>query len=114
MSKDAKLYLIHILESLEKINEYTKHGKPCFLKNIMAQDAVYRNFEIIGEATKRLPENIKALDNSIPWKHMAKFRDFIIHQYDGVDPTKVWKTIKENLPGLDHSIQNLLNQLEQT
>lgn len=56
---DDRLYLIHILESIERIEDYTREGRETFMDSPMAQDAVVRNFEIIGEAVKQIPEFLK-------------------------------------------------------
>lgn len=78
MKKDPRVYLAHILECAEKIGRYTKGGERKFLKDTMTQDAVIRNFEIIGEATKRVPEPYRRRHPEIPWRLMAGFRDVLI------------------------------------
>lgn len=64
------------------------------------QDAVVRNFEVIGEATKRLPSEFTALYPQIPWRKMAGFRDILSHAYDRVDMSEIWNTIEEHVPQL--------------
>ena len=110
--KNVHLYLSHIVECIKRIQLYTKKGKREFLKNIQIQDAVYRNFEIIGEASKRIPITIKQKASKTPWKDIAGFRDILIHQYDGVDPNEVWVAIKEHLPALKLAIQKLLKDVK--
>jgi uncharacterized protein with HEPN domain len=61
---------------------------------------VIRNFEIIGEATKKVSDVYKQLHFEIPWKEMSGMRDKLIHDYIGVDKAVIWKTIKEDLPHL--------------
>lgn len=80
-----------------------------FEKNEMVQDAVIRNIEIIGEATKRVSENIKTTYYEIPWKDMAGMRDKLIHDYMGVDVEVVWKTIEVDIPNL----YDLLNKISE-
>jgi uncharacterized protein with HEPN domain len=96
--KQIDLYLDHILECIERIELYTQKGEQAFLNDIQIQDAVYRNFEIMGEASKRVPDTLKIEYPQIPWKDIAGFRDVLIHQYDGVDPVEVWVAIAEHLP----------------
>lgn len=107
--KNTKLYFAHILECIKRIELYTKKGKREFLKNIQVQDSVYRNFEIIGEASKRIPATTKSKAPGVPWKNIAGFRDILIHQYDGIDPSEVWDTIKEHLPKLKKAIKKLMS-----
>jgi uncharacterized protein with HEPN domain len=63
---DDRLYLIHILESIERIEDYTREGRETFMDSPMAQDAVIRNFEIIGEAVKQIPEFLKKKCPDVP------------------------------------------------
>ncbi len=67
--KDPRLYLEHILEAITRIETYTREGRAAFMQSTLIQDAVVRNFEIIGEATKRLR---KSYANNIPLCHGAK------------------------------------------
>ncbi len=99
--KDDSLYIDHILRSINNILEYTNGiNKKDFLKNNLVQDAVIRNFEIIGEATKKVSDVYKQTHIEIPWKEMSGMRNKLIHDYIGVDIAVVWKTIKEDLPPL--------------
>lgn len=74
MKKDPRVYLAHILECAAKIERYTQGGKQQFLKDEMIQDAVIRNFEIIGEAAKRVPAAYRKVHPEVPWRLMAGFR----------------------------------------
>lgn len=108
--KDDRLYLTHIMESVERIAEYTQDGEHAFLSTRMIQDAVIRNFEIIGEASGRISPETMARAN-LPWAQMKSFRNFLIHQYTGVDAKTVWKVIRDDLPVLAASI-TLLAHIE--
>ena len=103
--KDDIVYIEHILESISKIQEYS-HGftKEQFAKNDMAVDAVIRNIEIIGEASKKVSGNLKQVYFEIPWKEMAGMRDKLIHDYMGVDTEVIWQTIIEDLPPLKEQL----------
>ena len=74
----------------------------------MAQDAIIRNFEIIGEATKRLAKETKQKQPDIPWRRIAGLRDVLIHNYMGVDLDEVWGIIEDRLPALQLAVQRLL------
>ena len=70
--------------------------------------AVVRALEIIGEATKRIPQTVRDQEPSVPWRAMAGMRDKRAHDYIGVNLTVVWKTASEDLPGLKPTIQRML------
>ena len=112
MKKDPRVYLAHILECAEKIERYTKGGERKFLKDTMTQDAVIRNFEIIGEAAKRVPETYRKRHLQIPWRLMAGFRDVLIHAYEGVDLKRVWRIAREDLPRVKAAVEKILPPLE--
>ncbi len=113
MSKDPRVYLAHIMECIQKIERYTKDGRERFLDDQLIQDAVLRNFEVIGEAAKRLDDAYRASHPQIPWRAVAGLRDMLIHQYEGVDLNKVWAIVEGDLPGLKKSINAMLPPLEQ-
>ena len=107
MSRD-EVYLRHIMDSIEKIESYAKVGYDEFLKTPHWQDAIIRNFEIIGEAAKRLGEEFKCKNPDIPWRSIAGFRDVLIHDYMGVDLNAVWKIIENQLPDLKKVVRENL------
>ena len=106
--KDDSPYLEHIREAIAKIFSYSAAGWDDFSRNSMVQDAVLRNFEIIGEATKGLSDSIKGRRPDIPWREIAGFRDVLIHNYMGVNLKRVWNVIQQNLPSLRQAIEELL------
>lgn len=109
--KDDRLYLTHIIESIARIADYTQSGEQAFLSTRMIQDAVIRNFEIIGEASGCVsPETMAQAD--VPWAQMKSFRNFLIHQYTGVDAKTVWKVVRDVLPVLSTRVAALLAQTE--
>lgn len=106
--KDDRIYLEHIQEAVEKIMAYSAGGRDEFMENSMIQDAVARNFEIVGEATKRLsPETLQKRPD-LPWNDIARFRDVLIHHYMGVDLKRVWNVIESHLPALRKAVKEML------
>ena len=86
MKKGAGIFIEHILECIERIEEYTKEvTKEDFLDSVQLQDAVIRRIEIIGEAVKCVPMELKTKYSNIAWKEIAGMRDILIHDYLGVD-----------------------------
>jgi uncharacterized protein with HEPN domain len=71
-------------------------------------DAVVRNLEVIGEATKKIPENIRSQKPQVEWRRIAGLRDILIHEYFGVDVEIVWDIIKSKLPPLEKEVAELL------
>lgn len=111
MKKDPKIFLKHILESIDCIENDTKSlDRDDFLEKRTIQDAVMRRLEIIGEAVKNLPVDFKKKHNSTPWQKIAGMRDFLIHEYFGIDVDLVWRTIKKDLPKLKAQIVELLKE----
>lgn len=108
-------YLMHILEAIERIDRYTGDmTEVAFLENQMAQDAVIRNFEIIGEACRNIereyPE-FAAAHPELPLIPAYEMRNAVAHGYFKVDVELVWKTIHRDLPALHRQVSDLLEGL---
>ncbi|SNS05509.1 Uncharacterized conserved protein, contains HEPN domain [Anaerovirgula multivorans] len=85
-------------ECIHNIETYVEPGKVEFFKSKLIQDAVIRNLEVIGEATKKIAYELRHREHDIPWKEMAGLRDVLIHDYFGVDLDIVWNVVKKELP----------------
>ncbi len=102
-------YLGHIADSITAIEVYVANGRDAFLRERMIQDAVIRNFEVIGEAAGRLSETARRGDD-IPWARIVAFRNRLIHGYWSVDLLLVWDVIINDLPKLKAEVNRLLNE----
>ena len=113
MSESFKIYLNDISECVEKIERYKGNRvKGEFLKDSMAVDAVIRNLEIIGEAVKRLPSEVRKKHNKIEWKKIAGLRDVLIHEYSGIDKDILWEVISIKIPILKDSLKEIKSELK--
>ncbi|MDI6810792.1 MAG: DUF86 domain-containing protein [archaeon] len=111
--RDPKLYLKDILEAMSAIEKFVEGVDfEDFKNDDMRSSAVIRKFELIGEATRNVPEKIKQMYPDIPWKEMAGFRDKLIHFYFGIKHELVWQTIKSRIPQIKPLIHKILENLE--
>jgi uncharacterized protein with HEPN domain len=104
-----KDYLEDIREAIRRILSYTAGlTRQGFLEDIKTQDAVVRNLEVIGEATKNLSAQLRERHPDILWKDLAGVRDKLIHHYFGVNYEIVWQIVTENLPTLLPRIEKVV------
>lgn len=111
MSKRSDKDLLQdILEAVRRILSYTrKMNYEIFTADKKTQDAVVRNFEIIGEASKNISPTFKNRHPKIPWSELARFRDRLIHHYSGVNYDIVWGILQNSLPKLEPQIRGVLS-----
>jgi uncharacterized protein with HEPN domain len=110
--KSDHVYLKHILDAIEKINSYVSVGHDAFMSTSHWQDAVIRQLEIIGEATKRLSVGLRSRYDEVPWRRIAGLRDVLIHDYMGVDLAAVWEITQRDLPVLKKHVEVILSESE--
>lgn len=111
MNRDYNLFIKDIVDAIESIEEFVANMSYEEFKNDdKTVSAVVRKLEIIGEATKNIPDEIKEKYPKLPWKEMAKIRDKLIHGYFSVDFEIVWKVVKEELPLLKPRIEEILQK----
>lgn len=105
-------YLQHIRDALRSIKDYTAGGRDGFFGSKMVQDAVVRNLEIVGEATKALATEVKDRAPDVPWRRIAGMRDQLIHHYFGVDLEIVWRVVEIELEPLLLAVERLLSDVD--
>lgn len=109
MKKDPTVFLKHILECINLIEEYSKNlSKAGFQDNVELQDAVIRRLEIIGEAARNLPDEFKKSYLDIQWKQIIAARNILAHFYFGIDLNTIWNIVKNDLPQLKKQVEFML------
>lgn len=112
MIREYRDYLVDIIDAIEKVESFTKGMTfETFEKDVKTTFAVIRAFEIMGEAVGKIPSGVRNKHKNIPWKEMAGMRNKLIHEYFGIKPRVVWKTIKQDLPKVKPHLQAILNDL---
>jgi uncharacterized protein with HEPN domain len=107
--KDDKLYLIHIIECIDRIESYLQEAdKETFINTPLVQDAVIRNLQILAESTQRLSEQIKRTQPKIDWYRIEGFRNVLAHDYLGVDLERTWNIIENEIPVLKKAIRAMM------
>ncbi|HEX4046334.1 MAG TPA: DUF86 domain-containing protein [Elusimicrobiota bacterium] len=109
MPRDFKVYLDDILEATERILRYTA-GAAEFARDERTLDAVVRNLEVIGEAAKGIPADVRKAHPQVEWKKLAGLRDILIHEYFGVDAAIIKDIVKNKLPDLKSNIRAIIKK----
>ena len=111
MSRGYRVYLEDILAAAARITEYSgKRSQEKLFANRMATDAILRNLEIVGEAAKHIPPNVRRRFPEVPWKRIAGLRDILVHEYFGINRPIVWDIIRNELPKLEGHIKKILKE----
>lgn len=106
--RDPDLLVEDMLTAIRKIDRYTSGmDQELFRQDEKTVDAVVRNLEILGEATRQMPEDFAAGHPDVPWRQIAGLRNRIVHDYFGLDMEIIWEVIRNDLPQLQAWLENL-------
>jgi uncharacterized protein with HEPN domain len=109
--RDPRERLKDILQAIENINRYSRHGRKEFDDNELVQNWFIRHLQIIGESSRALPEDIRALAPDVPWNQVIGMRHILVHDYFEIDNDIVWGVIENDLPKLKARIEGLLRDM---
>ena len=108
MKRDINLFIQDILENIKDIEIFSKGlNKEKFENDKLKQNAIIRSLEIIGEATKNIPDSFRDKYSNIPWRKISGFRDVLSHAYFGVSMERIWNIIEKDLPELRKEIEKI-------
>jgi uncharacterized protein with HEPN domain len=108
--KDDSVYIEHMLECMDRIDEYTERDRERFFSSTLVRDAVVRNLQTLAESSQHLSSALKEAYRSVPWRDISGFRNILVHDYLGVDPEVIWSVIDLDLPGLRDALEQMKKQ----
>jgi uncharacterized protein with HEPN domain len=110
--KEDRVYLVHILECIARIELYTVGGRDLFITDIKTQDAVLRNLQTLAESVRRLSAPMKEARSEVDWRSIEAFRNVAVHDYLGIDLNQIWDIVEADIPDLKRTIERTLRTLE--
>lgn len=109
MSRGVKILLEEILEAIDLLQRYTAGlTLGLFTEDVEKQDSVTRRLEIIGEAAKGIPEDLRSKYPTVPWRDITGARDVLVHEYFRIDLEMAWDMVHEDLPALKQEVERIL------
>ncbi len=101
------IYILHMLECIERVKTYTSDGESVFLQSQLVQDAVIRNLQVMAESSQRLSESTKLIAPDVPWRSISGFRNIMVHDYLGLDLEVIWSVVSQELPNLEMALSKI-------
>lgn len=111
--RDPRERLRDILEAIEAIQRYGERSRAAFEHDELLQNWFVRHLQIIGEAARSLPEEVRSLAPDIPWSKIIGMRTILVHGYFEIDTEVVWETVSRDVPSLRVAVEHLLAKLEE-
>lgn len=112
LDKD-QVYIQHILECIDKINQYTNNDKKRFTSDDLIQDGVLRRLQTMAESTQRLSEDLKQTMTDVDWRALSGFRNVLVHDYlNGIDLDRIWDIVDNYLPELKKAIESIADDFK--
>lgn len=106
--------LLDILEAIERIEKYADKGRTAFNSDELVQTWIIHHIQIIGEATRRISDEMRLRHSEIPWNQIIGMRNVLVHDYFGIDLEEVWFTVIRDIPDLRKKIQEVLREFERS
>jgi uncharacterized protein with HEPN domain len=110
--KDERVYLHHILECIEAIQDYNVQGRDVFLTDRKTCKATLRELQELAESTQRLSISLREKYAEIPWPAIAGFRNVLVHDYLGLSLNRIWEIIERDLPNLRIAVEAMLHEID--
>lgn len=109
--KDNRIYAQHIIEAIDRIQEYTDGGREEFFDDAKTRDAVLWSLQTLAESTTRLSSEVKACHPETDWRAIAGFRNVVVHDYLGLDLEVLWRIVERDLPALQRTARAILDEI---
>ena len=110
--KDDRLYLIHMRECGDRIEQYVTGGRDTFMCSTLIQDAVLRNLQTIGQSAGRLSDMLRDSHPEVDWRGIIGLRNILVHDYLGISLLRIWEIVEHDLPDLRQKVEVLIQELE--
>ena len=111
--RDPRERLRDILEAIERIERYASRGREVFEGEELVQTWILRHLQIIGEAARAMPDELRSIAPEIPWSQVVGMRHVLVHDYFGIDVELVWNAVERDVPALKGAVQRILKRLDE-